>query len=150
MRRAGFQEVRLGLESMNEGFHDSLDVKLNVDMLGGVVEALRTGGFAPSRIFAYLLAGLPGQTEDQVSRSIKDAAAFGIRVSLAEYSPVPGTGLWKESLKASSYPLQDEPLTHNNSVQPLAWRHLSRDGMQRLKDLARELSPPRARRRRSS
>ncbi len=150
MRRAGFQEMRLGLESTSTEFHESMDTKLQVEMLGDAVEALRTGGFAPSRITAYLLAGLPGQTGEQVERSIRDVTSFGIRVSLAEYSPVPGTGLWKESLRLSRFPLRDEPLVQNNSVQPLEWRHLTRAGMQSLKDLARELSPPAVMRRRSS
>ena len=88
----------------------------------------------------FVLLGDLSREDARACRYLQDLATVKTR----------GTGLWKESLKASSYPLQDEPLTHNNSVQPLAWRHLSRDGMQRLKDRARELSPLKARRRRSS
>jgi len=136
MKRTGFREVRLGFESSDEAFHRRTGGKLEVDMLEGGMDALRAAGFAGQEITAYVLAGLPGQAWQEVEASVRFAAALGIRVSVAEYSPVPGTGLWPESLRRSRYPLE-EPLTHNNSILPLQWEGFTPADLQHLKDLAR-------------
>jgi hypothetical protein len=141
MRQAGFQEVRIGFESSDPHFHRVMDEKLKVPMLGEGIEILRSAGFQGHEIYVYVLAGLPGQYWEEVEESIRFAASFGIRVSLAEYSPVPGTRLWTESVRCSRYPLEEEPLTHNNSVFPLEWNGFTASDLQRLKELSHCLSP---------
>ncbi len=143
MRRAGFREVRIGFESSDPQFHRVMDEKLKVPMLSEGIEILRNAGFSGHEIYVYVLAGLPGQHWEEVEESIRFAASFGIRVSLAEYSPVPGTRLWAESVRCSRYPLEEEPLTHNNSILPLEWNGFTVFDMQRLFLTSRSLSPPR-------
>jgi radical SAM superfamily enzyme YgiQ (UPF0313 family) len=142
MRRAGFREVRLGYESACPEFHQTLDRKLQLRDLPAAVDCLAAAGFARRQVRAYVLAGLPEQPREQVEESIRSAAALGIRVEVAEFSPVPGSGLWQTCLRSSTLPLAEEPLTHNNSVLPLEWEGLRRAELERLKRLARELSPP--------
>jgi len=45
------------------------------------------------------------------------------------------------SATESRYPLEEEPLVHNNSVLPMEWSGLDRPALRRLKELARSLSP---------
>jgi radical SAM superfamily enzyme YgiQ (UPF0313 family) len=142
MKDTGFQEVRVGFESADPGFHASLGDKLRVEMLGRGVEALRSAGFTPRQIIVYILEGLPGQSRQEVEESIRYASNYRIRISLAEYSPVPGTALWEKSVDMSRYPLAEEPLTHNNSILPMEWSGFSLQDHKRLKSLARELSAP--------
>ena len=98
--------------------------------------SVRSAGFARHEITAYVLAGLPSQGWQEVAASIRFAADLGVRVALAEYSPVPGTALWTASVRSSRYPLE-EPLAHNNSILPLQWEGFTPADLQHLKNLAR-------------
>ena len=139
MKRAGFEEVRVGLESSRPEFHETLDRKLETSMLTGAVRHLREAGFDSRSITAYVLAGLPGQEAGEVELSIRHAASFGIRVRIAEYSPTPGSALWSRAVELSSFDLASEPLTHNNSVLPMRWRRFTIEDLDRLKALTRRL-----------
>ena len=141
LKKSGFREVRLGFESARSDFHAAYGNKLEIDMLGEAVEALMSAGFGPQDVGVYLLAGLPGQTRDEVEESIRFVSRFNVRIRLAEYSPTPHSGLWEESVRKSRYPLAEEPLTHNNSVVPLAWKRFTRMDLERLKKLAGSCSP---------
>ena len=134
--RAGFRTLRLGVETTNWERQKSWGNKVDLDSLGGAVEALRKAGFPAARIEVYLLAGLPGQSLEEIRNSIQAMKALGLRVRLAEYSPIPGTALWPEACAASRFPLAAEPLYHNNSLfpclDPFSW-----ETVQELKDRAR-------------
>jgi hypothetical protein len=87
-----------------------------------------------------VLAGLPEQRAGEVEESIRYAASFGIRVQVAEYSPTPGSSLWPQAVRLSSFPLAEEPLTHNNTLLPMRWPGLTVRDLEELKALARRLS----------
>ena len=140
MKRAGFQEIRLGYESSSRDFHADYDDKFPKDDLFRVVETLKEAGFSKTSITAYVLGGLPHQPWRDVERSIKTASTSGIRVSLAEYSPVPQTPLWQKSMELCSFPLDKEPLFHNNSFFPMQWDGYTVENMKYLKNIARELN----------
>jgi radical SAM superfamily enzyme YgiQ (UPF0313 family) len=139
MYRAGFREVRLGYESADAEFHRRTDRKYSAAELEPAIAALRKAGFDGRQIVLYVLAGLPGQQPEEVEESIRAAASLGTRVSLAEYSPVPGTPMWDASLRASPYDLAGEPLLHNNTVFPLEHPGFTRRELERLKQLSRVL-----------
>ncbi len=137
MKKGGFRELRIGFESSSEDFHTVYDNKFELDMFPRAVEALRGAGFTKEELRVYILAGLPGQYADEVEASVMHASGFGVSVSLAEYSPVPGTALWNDSVRLSGYPLEEEPLFHNNSCFPMEWEGFTRDDLNRLKLLSR-------------
>jgi len=139
MYRAGFRELSLGVESSQQEFHRTLDRKLDPSRLPQALEALFSAGFDPRQITGYILAGLPGQRREEVEESLLRTAELGIRVQVAEYSPVPGTALWAEAVRRSRLPLEEEPLTHNNTLLPMQWAGLELEDLQRLKELARKL-----------
>ncbi len=140
MRKAGFQEIRMGFESSSPDFHAAHSpggAKFRPDSFPAVVAALTEAGFPREALSVYILAGLPGQRAGEVETSVRKALAEGVRVRLAEYSPVPGTGLWEESIRRCRYPIGEEPLYHNNSFFPMEWEGFSREDLTRLKELAR-------------
>ncbi len=136
MKKAGFSEVRFGFESARAGFHREYGPKHEVSMLEHAVHCLRSGGFAASEIAVYVLAGLPGQYPEEVEESIRFAATLGLLVYVAQYSPIPYTGLWSKSVKQSGFALEEEPLTHNNTLFPLQGERFSLQDLQKLKGLA--------------
>jgi radical SAM superfamily enzyme YgiQ (UPF0313 family) len=137
MRRAGVRDVRLGYESDASAFHERHDRKLDPSMLDDAVEALRSAGFPREQIRVYVLAGLPGQGPEEVEHTVRSVSRLGVRAAPAEYSPVPGSALWDESVRASRYPIAEEPLLHNNSFFSMASGAFTRRDMARIKELAR-------------
>ncbi|MDR1931483.1 MAG: radical SAM protein [Spirochaetales bacterium] len=146
MRRAGFQEIRMGFESSSPGFHKEhtpSGAKFNPESFPDSLRALRAAGFPAGSLSVYILAGLPGQRAEEVEESIHSvrescpqAGSKDIRIRLAEFSPVPGSALWEKSAGLCRYPLAEEPLFHNNSLFPMEWEHFTRRDLLRLKSLA--------------
>ena len=129
MRRAGVETLRLGLET-TDADRRGLDQKATFPGFRRAAAALRRAGFSGTSVGAYLLWGLPGQTEDDLVPAIDAVKAEGITPILAHYTPIPGTGLWPTALEASRYPLDADPVFTNNAVFPcqpsFSWETLSR------------------------
>ncbi len=136
MRKAGFQEIRLGFESSSGEFHKKHDDKYDYSDFPRAVENLKAAGFKGPEITVYILAGLPRQDYREVEESLRYAASFGVKVSLAEYSPVPGTPLWRESVRRCRLPLEEEPLYHNNTFFAMEWEGFTMKNLTYLKQLA--------------
>jgi len=136
MKRAGFKDIRLGFESSSADFHSRYDDKYSVSDFARAVENLKSAGFGSRDITVYILAGLPRQDYMEVEDSLRYAAGFNVRVSLAEYSPVPGTPLWEESVRLCPLPLEEEPLYHNNTFFSMEWEGFTRENLAYLKQLA--------------
>jgi len=134
MRRAGFVTIRLGVETTATGAARR-DKKLDPDSLPRVAEAFLKAGYKPGEAGAYLLAGLPGQQPEEVERDINAVRQMGLRPYLSEYSPIPGTTLFREAVDISRYDIEEEPLTHNNSILPCASETFTLDDLQRLKQM---------------
>ena len=139
MKRAGFREIRLGFESSSSEFHQKNDRKVSTSLFPDIIKSLRSGGFNGEEIIVYLLAGLPGQEAGEVRDSIEYLGKLGVRISLSEFSPVPGSQMWNESKDKSIFPIEEEPLFHNNSVFPLQWERFTVKDMAELKQLSRTI-----------
>lgn len=127
--QAGFKTVRLGLETADENKQIQTGGKVNNKEFEQAVKYLRLAGYESEDIGVYLLVGLPGQRVEEVRKSIQFVKDCGARPFLAEYSPIPGTGLWEDALHKSLFNLDEEPLLHNNSILPcrsdkLSWEYL--------------------------
>jgi len=136
--RSGFRTIRLGLETADFGQHRMLDNKISEGELEIAVQALRRAGFKKKDIGAYTLIGLPGQKVDSVMKTVRLTEKAGAMPYLAEYSPIPHTGLWEEAVIASAYDLQNEPLFHNNTLLP-CWTDAQRARVTELKAAVREI-----------
>jgi radical SAM superfamily enzyme YgiQ (UPF0313 family) len=135
MNEVGFKTIRLGLETASEDCMARIGKKTTRQEFFQAVNCLRQAGYGEQDIGVYLLAGLPGQTAEEVEHSIRFVKEAGARPYLAEYSPIPGTGLWDKAVKASSYDLTHEPLFHNNSIVPCEWDGFTREDLNRLKQM---------------
>ncbi len=118
LRRAGFVTIRFGFETLNPERHRELDGKVEAEELRQTLAYMREAGFKKRELGVYLLWGLPGQGFEEVWRSAEFVAASGGSPYLAEYSPIPGTPLYEEARQVSRYPLDEDPLYHNNTAFP--------------------------------
>jgi len=116
LKKHNFMQLRFGFETMENRF----DQKTDSNQLEKVLKMLYEEGFSRDSLGVYLLCGLPGQKVDEVERTIDFVYEVGGRPYLSEFSPVPGTYLFKKHLAESSLDFEKEPLYQNNSVS--AWR----------------------------
>ena len=118
MFKAGFKTLRFGLETSNVLRQTVTGGKVDNKEFEEAVAHLQRAGYRNEDIGVYLLCGLPGQSAEEVMDSIRFVQSSGAHPIIAEYSPIPGTGLWNEAVASSPYPIADEPLFQNNSLLP--------------------------------
>ncbi len=138
MRRVGFATIRLGLEAASHDRQMTTGGKVSNQEFREAVRNLRRAGYSPQEVGVYILVGLPGQRREEVEETIRFAWDCGARPYLAEYSPLPGTPLWEEAVKASPFDLAEEPLFHNNTILPCRWEGLDWGDLRALKDMVRK------------
>lgn len=135
---SGFRTIRLGLETSDMDIHHRLDKKVSTGEFEWAVRNLIGAGFEKKDIGAYILMGLPGQSVESVSKSVRFADRAGATPYLAEYSPIPHTSLWEKALTHSEYDLTSEPLFHNNTLLP-CWGPEKQEGVPELKRMVRDI-----------
>ena len=131
----------MGYESSSDDFHARHDGKIDRDSFETTISRIRKSSFPLEKCAAYVLAGLPGQAAEDAERSVRTASSYGVRCRIAQFSPVPGSALWDESLRFSSLPLEQEPIYHNSTFFSMEWDGFTRKDLERIKSLSRELSP---------
>ncbi len=137
MKKCGFREIRLGFESSSADFHQKNDRKVSSSSFENTLHELSAAGFKSDEIIVYLLAGLPEQEMEEVRDSVNYLKTFGVKISISEYSPVPGSSLWEKSVEKSIFPIAEDPFYQNNSIFPLQWEKFTKNDMRELKNLAR-------------
>ncbi len=134
---AGFVTLRLGLETTRGERQKQWGGKTDLKMFYRALENLFRAGFSSRNIGVYLLAGVPDQTPDEVAEAIRVVRDAEAQPFVAEFSPIPGTAVWNKAVQISAFPLQDEPLTHNNSFFACRRSDFTLKDLSALKKLAR-------------
>ena len=135
---SGFRTIRLGLETSDMNIHRALDQKVSMGDFENAVKNLIKAGYSKKDIGAYILMGLPGQTVESVTETVKFADKAGAMPYLAEYSPLPETPLWEASLACSRYDLKSDPIFHNNCLLS-CWSEEQVQKVPDLKKLVKEI-----------
>ena len=115
MAGAGFRTIRLSYEGTDSRTRAAGSGKVREGDYERAVRNLTRAGYSAGEIETYVLAGLPGQSTDDVKRSIEFVKSLGCRVKLAEYSPIPGTRAFDEAAARNPEIISD-PLLHNNTI----------------------------------
>ena len=126
MRRAGCATIRLSRETADEAQQRATGGKVTRAGFERAVDALWAAGFTARQVGAYVLAGRPGQSTDEVRESVAYVHARGVPVHLAFYSPIPGTPDYDRAVAdiarvggtGGALPPNADPLLHN----PPGWR----------------------------
>lgn len=134
---SGFKTVRLGLETASVRHQKEWGNKVGNRDFVKAIRILKKSGFATHQIGVYLLCGAPGESPDDVRRSIDFVAEHEVLPFVAEYSPIPETALWHEACRISDFDISKEPLYHNNSFFACRRETFTYDDMVELKNYAR-------------
>lgn len=135
MAQAGFQTFYLGFESASRTFQEATGEKVLSSDLEEAVEALKKAQIRSEQITAYILLGHPKGDLQQVEESMHFAHSLGIRIMLADFSPIPGT---PDGELCRQWTDLDEPLNHNKTAFPI--RLLGREKTNNFKELCRRLN----------
>ncbi len=134
LKKAGFKTIRIGLERVENRF----DNKVSIEEFLQAVAYLKSAGFKEKELGAYLLYGIPGENFEEVKRSLLFLEKYKIPPHLAEFSPIPGTPFFEIAKQYSRYPLEEDPIFHNNTVFP-ALKKPNWEEIEKLKALARKI-----------
>ena len=135
--RTGFRTIRLSLEGTDEFTSIASSGKAATRDYERAVESLLRAGYGQEDIETYILAGLPGQSAEDVRKSIEAVINLGGRPKLAEFSPIPGTPFFEEALRLTP-DIAKEPLLHNSTVYaPYVAKTISPGELQNLKDMTK-------------
>ena len=134
LKLAGFETIRIGLERVENRF----DNKVSIEEFLQAIACLREAGFKPRQIGAYMLYGIPEEDFSEVERGLKFLDAYEVPPYLAEYSPIPGTPFFEKAKQTSRYPIEEDPIFHNNSVFP-ALKNPDWERIKKVKDLAKSI-----------
>jgi radical SAM superfamily enzyme YgiQ (UPF0313 family) len=137
MHRAGFRTIRFGFETSDSIRQKKTGGKINNDEFSAAVDHLKLAGYRSQDIGVYILCGLPGQSAEEIRESIRFVRSSGVHPLLAEYSPIPGSGLWDDAVSSSPYPIDTEPLFQNNTLLPCKSASLTYEAYQSLKLMTR-------------
>lgn len=135
MFQAGFETLRLGLETAAFDARQELDKKVTAEEFKRAVTCLKAAGFHQNKIGAYLLAGLPGEKLASIEDSIHIVRQNSVTPILAYYTPIPHTALWRKAVASSRYDLESDPVFTNNAILPCQQEPFSWETLSRLKHL---------------
>ncbi|MCL1972561.1 MAG: radical SAM protein [Endomicrobia bacterium] len=156
MKEANFIMPRFSLETSDSNMQKETGAKVSNKIYVSAMQTLQKAGYKKGEYLTYLLIGMPRQKLEDVKNSIKFTHELGSKVSLSEYSVIPGTKDFKQQLQITNYELRingerqrqltingkdflNEPLLHNKSIFPLfgfnEWNEISR-----IKILAKNLN----------
>ncbi len=138
---AGFRTFYLGFESGSADWQAETGGKVSRDEFAAAVAHLADAGAAKTDITAYLILGHPHADRQQIEDSMQFVHSLGVRITLSEFSPIPGTPDGNACAKIVDLA---EPLWHNKTAFTLGI--LGHDEVNRLKAMAkglnRRLPPP--------
>lgn len=138
MFRAGFKTIRFGFETANERRQTDTGGKITREETKDAVAYLLEAGYSGKDIGMYILCGLPDQSASEVRDSIDFIRSCGAKPVIAEFSPIPGTPIWEEAVKASPYDIEKEPLYHNNTLLPCRGKDFTYEMYRELINIARK------------
>lgn len=139
MKKSGFQTVRLSLETVSEKTLSATGAKVNPSDVEWAVENLLGVGFTPRHVAIYVMMGIPGQTPDEVERTLDFTFGLGVQSRLSVYSPVPGTPDFEKVKSVFPGNLRD-PLYHNNTYHRYVGNWADYKTQKQLRDKASRLN----------
>jgi radical SAM superfamily enzyme YgiQ (UPF0313 family) len=140
MRESGFVGPRLSLESTQEERQKQTGGKVENRDLVRALDYLEDAGFKRSEISVYLMFGLPDQSPGEVEADIRFVHRLGAYITLAAYSPIPGTGDYAQLLREKVIKDNMDPLLQNNTIFCLRQKVFSSDQIRNLRRTAVELN----------
>ncbi len=106
MRAAGCTQIHYGIESACDEILSRIRKQIDLEAVTRAVRFTREAGI---RSKGYFMAGLPGDTEETLERTLHFAKTLPLdEVMFSLATPFPGTVLWEEMLKKGIEPGEED------------------------------------------
>ncbi len=128
MKRAGIVTVRLSLETASDERAKDFSYKVTREDFRNAVDTLYSAGYTPDDLGAYIIAGLPGQSIDEVLDTVSFVLDTGVKVRPALFSPVPGTVEFERAVETGMIKENDDPLLQNNTLRTIDFWESGQEG----------------------
>jgi anaerobic magnesium-protoporphyrin IX monomethyl ester cyclase len=121
MKKGGCRGIVLGIESANQGILDTTKKGISVRQIREVIQNIRKVGITP---FAFVLFGLPGETEQTIRETLSLIEELRIWSAPNLLFPIPGTPLYEQVKNDGKMPPLSEFLMRlsryhiSNRVEP--------------------------------
>ncbi|MEN6616769.1 MAG: radical SAM protein [Syntrophorhabdus sp.] len=136
--QAGFQEIRIGLESVNPRTQSETGGKVSGPVFEQALASLKKAGYSKDRVSVYILAGLPRQPWGEVKDAIDYVRSFDVTPYIAEYTPIPHTRMYDEYKDEARFPITRDAMFQNNALFPYAWEGFTEEDLNYLKRYAKK------------
>ena len=83
------------------------------------------------------MAALPGQSREEVEKTVDAVLEAGLVPHLSEFSPIPQNPMFQQAAEASAFDLT-EPLYHNPTLLPCAGDDLDNKALSEIKRRLRD------------
>ncbi|MDP6117452.1 MAG: radical SAM protein, partial [Planctomycetota bacterium] len=136
LHAAGFKTIRLGFETSDIERQKDSDNKVSNSGFSRAIQNLYEAGFTPRDVMAYVLIGMPGQPADEVLESVRFVHERKARVSLSQYSPIPGTVEYGKAIR-NGFDGSD-PLMANKTIYAMRELGMKFDDYERVRRVSKE------------
>lgn len=116
MKKSGFRDIRLSLETSDTKIQFDTSAKVTNDEIKKAVGYLKSAGFGKKDIGVYTLIGAPWLDADKTLEDINFVNSLGAKTVLANFSPIPGTRDFENLVKNGIFKNNTDPLWHNHSI----------------------------------
>jgi radical SAM superfamily enzyme YgiQ (UPF0313 family) len=124
-KKAGVSSIYLSQETFDERVIGESCPKVEPGDFEKALVCLENAGYPREQINVYLIAGLPGQSLASIVASVRHVRSRGAKPRLAFFSPIPGTPIWDELVRAGKMRVDADPLLHNKMTFPYLWGDFS-------------------------
>ncbi|MFA5388788.1 MAG: B12-binding domain-containing radical SAM protein [Candidatus Omnitrophota bacterium] len=115
-KKANFRDLRISLETSDEGVQQFTGGKVNNNDLKLALRNLREAGFTKRDIGVYILMGASYIDMEKTMDDIIFINSLGAKAILASYSPIPGTVDYRILVKNKIIKENIDPLWHNKTI----------------------------------
>ncbi len=115
-KKTNFKDLRISLETSDEGVQQFTGGKVNNNDLKLAVRNLKEAGFTKKDIGVYILMGASYLDMEKTMDDIIFINSLGAKAVLASYSPIPGTLDYKILVKNKIIKENIDPLWHNKTI----------------------------------
>jgi radical SAM superfamily enzyme YgiQ (UPF0313 family) len=133
---AGFKTIRLGFETSDIERQKDSDNKVSNSGFSRAIRNLYEAGFTPREVTAYVLIGMPDQPAEEVLDSVQFVQDRKVRVSLSQYSPIPGTVEYEKAVR-NGFDGTD-PLLANKTIYAMRELGMKFEDYERVRRVSKE------------
>ena len=135
---ANFNTIRLSFETSNEGRRKDMNNKVTNETFLRAMDHLDAAGYPRENVEVYTIMGLPGQSGEEIYNSIDFVHNAGAHVSLASFTPIPGTVDFQRAVEQYDLDPHTDPLLLNNTIYPLRGDGMSYDDYDAIRQYAKQ------------